>query len=63
MSGTQGGDPAKLAAGLLTIANEATPPKRWIAGADAIAETERKIKELQDEANAYRELSSTLNFD
>jgi NAD(P)-dependent dehydrogenase (short-subunit alcohol dehydrogenase family) len=63
MSGTQGGDPAKLAAGLLTIANEATPTKRWIAGADAIAETERKIKELQDEANAYRELSSSLNFD
>ncbi|HKO76686.1 MAG TPA: SDR family NAD(P)-dependent oxidoreductase [Flavobacterium sp.] len=63
MSGTQGGDPAKLAEGLLTIANEATPPKRWIAGADAIAETERKIKELQDEANAYRELSSSLNFD
>lgn len=63
MSGTQGGDPAKLAAGLLTIASVATPPKRWIAGADAIAETERKIKELQEEANAYRELSSSLNFD
>lgn len=63
MSGTQGGDPAKLAAGLLTIASESTPPKRWIAGADAIAETERKIKELQDQANAYRELSSSLAFD
>lgn len=63
MSGTQGGDPSKLAAGLLTIANETIPPKRWIAGADAIAETERKIKELQDEVNAYRELSSSLNFD
>jgi NAD(P)-dependent dehydrogenase (short-subunit alcohol dehydrogenase family) len=63
MSGTQGGDPAKLASGLLTIASEATPPKRWIAGADAIAETERKIKELQDEANAYRELSSSLAID
>jgi len=62
MSGTQGGDPARLAAGLLTIASEATPPKRWIAGADAIAETERKIKELQDQANAYRELSSSLSF-
>ena len=63
MSGTQGGDPAKLAAGLLTIASEATPPKRWIAGADAIAETERKIKELQDQAAAYRELSSSLAID
>lgn len=63
MSGTQGGDPAKLAAGLLTIASEAVPPKRWIAGADAIAETERKIKELQDQADTYRELSSSLAID
>jgi NAD(P)-dependent dehydrogenase (short-subunit alcohol dehydrogenase family) len=63
MSGTQGGDPAKLAAGLLTIASEVAPPKRWFAGADAIAETERKIKELQDQADAYRELSSSLAID
>jgi NAD(P)-dependent dehydrogenase (short-subunit alcohol dehydrogenase family) len=63
MSGTQGGDPAKLAAGLLTIASETTPAKRWIAGADAIAETERKIKQLQDEIDAYRELSSSLAID
>jgi len=57
MSGTQGGDPAKLAAALLEIANEDTPPKRWMAGADAIAEAERKAMELQEQANAYRELS------
>lgn len=63
MSGTQGGDPAKLAAGLLTIASEETPPKRWIAGADAIAETERKITELQEQADAYRALSSSLALD
>ncbi|MEP6554278.1 MAG: SDR family oxidoreductase [Ferruginibacter sp.] len=63
MSGTQGGDPAKLAAALLTIANENTPPKRWMAGADAIAEAERKAKELQEQANAYRELSSSLSFE
>ncbi|AJW62929.1 D-beta-hydroxybutyrate dehydrogenase [Elizabethkingia miricola] len=63
MSGTQGGDPAKLAEGLLTIASEVKPPKRWIAGADALAETDRKIKELQDEANSHRELSSSLAID
>lgn len=63
MSGTQGGDPAKLALGLLIIASEATPPKRWFAGADSIAEAERKIKELQEQADAYRELSSSLSFD
>jgi hypothetical protein len=37
MSGKQGGDPAKFAVTLLNIANESTPPKRWIAGADALA--------------------------
>nr|WP_314492651.1 SDR family oxidoreductase [uncultured Chryseobacterium sp.] len=63
MSGTQGGDPAKLAEGILTIAHETAPPKRWIAGADAIAETERKIKELQEQADAYRVLSSSLAID
>lgn len=63
MSGTQGGDPAKLALGLLIIASEVTPPKRWFAGADSIAEAERKIKELQEQADAYRELSSSLSFD
>ena len=63
MSGKQGGDPAKLAAALLRIASETTPPKRWMAGADSIAEAERKAKELQDQANAYRELSSSLSHE
>jgi NAD(P)-dependent dehydrogenase (short-subunit alcohol dehydrogenase family) len=62
MSGTQGGDPAKLASALLQIANENNPPKRWMAGADSMFEAERKIKELQEQADAYRELSSSLAF-
>jgi NAD(P)-dependent dehydrogenase (short-subunit alcohol dehydrogenase family) len=60
MSGQQGGDPAKLAAALLTIASESEPPKRWMAGADSVGEAERKANELQAQANAYRELSSSL---
>jgi NAD(P)-dependent dehydrogenase (short-subunit alcohol dehydrogenase family) len=63
MSGKQGGDPAKLAAALLKIANENELPKRWMAGADSIAEAERKAKELQEQADAYRELSSSLAYD
>jgi len=63
MSGKQGGDPAKLAAALLKIAGEKTPPKRWMAGSDSIAEAERKAKELQEQANAYRELSSSLAYE
>ncbi|MDQ0640052.1 NAD(P)-dependent dehydrogenase (short-subunit alcohol dehydrogenase family) [Pedobacter sp. W3I1] len=62
MNGTQGGDPAKLAAALLKITSESTPPKRWMAGADSIAEAERKAKELLEQANAYRELSSSLSY-
>jgi NAD(P)-dependent dehydrogenase (short-subunit alcohol dehydrogenase family) len=60
MSGKQGGDPAKLAAALLKITSENEPPKRWMAGADSIAEGERKAKELHEQANAYLELSSSL---
>jgi NAD(P)-dependent dehydrogenase (short-subunit alcohol dehydrogenase family) len=63
MSGKQGGNPAKLAEALLKIASENEPPKRWMAGADAIAEAERKAKELLEQGNAYRDLSSSLAFE
>jgi NAD(P)-dependent dehydrogenase (short-subunit alcohol dehydrogenase family) len=62
MNGKQGGDPAKLAEALIKIAGEAKPPKRWLAGEDAIGEAERKANDLQAQANAYRELSSSLAF-
>src|SRR3989442_8540174 len=35
-NGRQAGDPAKLAQALIAIASEAPPPRRFIAGADAI---------------------------
>ena len=63
INGQQPGDPAKLAAALLTVAQEETPPRRWIAGADAIAAIEQKAKDLLAQADAYRELSSTLAHD
>jgi len=63
MNGKQGGDPAKLAAALIKIANENEPPKRWLAGADAIATAEEKVNDLQKQINAYRELSSSLAID
>jgi NAD(P)-dependent dehydrogenase (short-subunit alcohol dehydrogenase family) len=62
MNGKQGGDPAKLAGALIKIAGEAKPPKRWLAGEDAIGEAERKANDLQAQANAFRELSSSLAF-
>ena len=62
-NGKQGGDPAKLAQALITIANERQPPRRFIAGADAIGTAEQKVADLQAQINAYRELSSSLAFD
>src|SRR5213594_1259483 len=62
-SGQQGGDPAKLARALVTIASEAQPPRRFIAGADAIATAEQKIADLQAQIDAYRNLSTSLDFD
>jgi NAD(P)-dependent dehydrogenase (short-subunit alcohol dehydrogenase family) len=62
-NGRQGGDPAKLAKALLTIASETVPPRRFIAGADAIATAEQKVAQLQAQIDAFRELSSSLAFD
>jgi NAD(P)-dependent dehydrogenase (short-subunit alcohol dehydrogenase family) len=63
MNGKQAGDPAKLAQALLTIADQDRPPFRFIAGADAIAQAEKKLAERQQQIDAYRDLSSSLAFD
>jgi NAD(P)-dependent dehydrogenase (short-subunit alcohol dehydrogenase family) len=63
MNGKQGGDPAKLAAALITIAAEDQPPLRWVAGADAVQAAEDKAHLLLNQVQAYRELSSALNHD
>jgi NAD(P)-dependent dehydrogenase (short-subunit alcohol dehydrogenase family) len=62
MNGQQPGDPAKLAAALLTVAQFENPPRRWIAGADAIDAIEQKARDLLAQADAHRELSSHLSY-
>src|SRR2546428_2412584 len=62
-SGQQGGDPAKLARALVAIAGEEPPPRRFIAGADAIALAEQHVADLQAQIDAYRDLSTSLAFD
>jgi NAD(P)-dependent dehydrogenase (short-subunit alcohol dehydrogenase family) len=62
-NGQQQGDPAKLAQALLTIADEEQPPSRFIAGTDAIGTAEKQIATLQQQIDAYRELSSSLAID
>ena len=61
--GKQTGDPAKLAKALVQIASEATPPRRWVAGADAMQLVEQKAKDLLAEAGAYRDISLSLAHD
>ena len=62
MSGQQSGDPARLANALMQLIEKDDPPLRWPAGADAVETFEKKGRELIDEANAYRDLSSSLGI-
>jgi len=62
-NGRQTGDPAKLAEALIKIASEEKPPIRFLAGADAIATAEQVAATLQQQANAYREVSSAMAFE
>jgi NAD(P)-dependent dehydrogenase (short-subunit alcohol dehydrogenase family) len=62
MNGQQGGDPAKLATALVQLASRDEPPLRWVAGADAIATVEQKANDLLAQADAYRDLSSSLAY-
>ena len=61
-NGQQSGDPAKLARALISIASQEPPPRRFIAGADAIATAEQKIADLKAQIEAYRELSTSLAY-
>jgi NAD(P)-dependent dehydrogenase (short-subunit alcohol dehydrogenase family) len=63
VDGQQPGDPAKLAAALVSLAGEENTPLRWVAGADAVAGIEQKAKELLEQIDAYRQLSSNLAHD
>ena len=56
-NGRQSGDPAKLARALITIASQDPPPRRFIAGADAIATAEQKIADLKMPIEMNRDLS------
>jgi NAD(P)-dependent dehydrogenase (short-subunit alcohol dehydrogenase family) len=61
--GKQAGDPAKLAQALLTIAQQDPPPRRFLAGADAVATAGQKIADLQADIESNRLLSTSLAFD
>lgn len=61
-NGQQSGDPIKLAQALITVSSHEQPPRRFIAGADAIGTAEHVIAVLQQQINAYRDLSVSLAY-
>src|SRR6185436_17037283 len=62
-NGRQSGDPAKLARALVAISSLERPPRRFIAGADAIATAEQKITALKEDIEFDRTLSTSLDFE
>jgi NAD(P)-dependent dehydrogenase (short-subunit alcohol dehydrogenase family) len=62
-NGQQCGDPVKLARALITIASQQPPPRRFIAGTDAIATAEQRVADLKAQIDANRDLSTSLAFD
>ncbi|THG32832.1 SDR family NAD(P)-dependent oxidoreductase [Naasia lichenicola] len=61
MNHQQVGDPAKLAAALLTLAEIDTPPLRFTAGADAVHVVgEIVLPKRQSDLDTWRDLSSSL---
>jgi NAD(P)-dependent dehydrogenase (short-subunit alcohol dehydrogenase family) len=60
MDGKQGGDPTKLAVALVELAALEEPPKRFAAGADAVATFEQKANDLIAQAHAHLDLSTSL---
>jgi NAD(P)-dependent dehydrogenase (short-subunit alcohol dehydrogenase family) len=62
-NGQQSGDPAKLAEALITISRLEKPPRRFIAGADAVGTAEQVAATLLQQTDAYRKLSSSLAYE
>jgi NAD(P)-dependent dehydrogenase (short-subunit alcohol dehydrogenase family) len=62
MNGQQGGDPAKLAAALVTLSDSGALPLRFVAGPDAMAGVEAKLQAVQEQIDAHRDLSASLVF-
>jgi NAD(P)-dependent dehydrogenase (short-subunit alcohol dehydrogenase family) len=61
-NGRQSGDPAKLARALIAISSQDKPPRRFIAGADAVETADKVASTLKQQNDAYRELSSSLAY-
>ena len=63
INGQQDGDPRKLAEALVALADSASPPLRFVAGAGAMASVEGHLAVIQSQIDANREVSASLAFD
>ena len=63
VDGKQTGDPAKLADALVKLVALKNPPARFAAGADAVQTFKAKANTLLAQAEAHRELSTSLSHD
>src|SRR5580693_9091193 len=62
MNGQQGGDPAKLAAAIVSLSDSGELPLRFVAGADAMAAVETKLEVIRAQLDAHRDLSASLTI-
>ncbi|QLH77135.1 SDR family NAD(P)-dependent oxidoreductase [Halosimplex rubrum] len=61
--GQQPNDPAELADALVEIAAEDDPPRRFVAGEDAVELAEGKAAGLREQVDAYRDRSTSMRYD
>jgi NAD(P)-dependent dehydrogenase (short-subunit alcohol dehydrogenase family) len=60
-NGKQSGDPAKLAAAMLTLTNSDNPPLRFASGSDAFEGMTSKLASVQNELHSYQKLSASVD--
>jgi hypothetical protein len=58
----QPGDPAKLAAAMITLADAATPPLRLPLGTDALRVIAEKNAYVAEETEAWKALAQSTDF-
>ncbi|MFL6681965.1 MAG: short-chain dehydrogenase/reductase, partial [Burkholderiaceae bacterium] len=61
-NGKQAGDPVRLAAAIVTLANEAAPPLRFAAGAMAVQAMDAKVVAMKTELDRWRELGIGTDY-
>lgn len=63
VDGKQPGDPLKLAAIVVAVAEMADPPRQLVAGPDAYAAVTARMDEVRQAMDRHRELSTNTNLD